>query len=230
MPNPLISPKSVEAVARCMQSLYESAGEEAERSWDEIPENVREEWRGDALGVLEAALPSMLDSIRDAAGEIERLRCDACGEDYLLVWYAPNDLWNQINGGPTGKKCPLCFERACEEAGLLLVWRAHRPGEIEGLEARLEAVEAERESIRATLKLRCRVLARDRDEAEQRADRLEGALREIAEDRFFFCNKCGHLGPEGPEHGRCSYDERPKKRDFRELLQAALSTLEASDV
>jgi len=56
---PQIPGEAVEAVARYMQAAYETAGEEAERGWDEIDANSQEEWRGDARGALQAALPAI---------------------------------------------------------------------------------------------------------------------------------------------------------------------------
>lgn len=35
-------------------------------------------------------------------------RCQQCG-GLNPVWYAPNDLWNQIVGGEAGILCPTCF-------------------------------------------------------------------------------------------------------------------------
>jgi hypothetical protein len=51
--------EAVEVVVRRMQLLYETAGEEPERSWAELPESVREEWRGDSRSVLQAAAPAI---------------------------------------------------------------------------------------------------------------------------------------------------------------------------
>ena len=62
-------------------------------------------------------------------------RCSKCGEEYAAVWYAPNGLWNRVNGSPNGFQCPQCFERECETRGVSLVWRAGVAGEIEVLEA-----------------------------------------------------------------------------------------------
>jgi hypothetical protein len=51
----------VEAVARRMQFLYETAGEEPERAWADLSESVQAEWRGDARSVLQVALSQSED-------------------------------------------------------------------------------------------------------------------------------------------------------------------------
>ena len=68
---------AVEAAARTMQHLYETAGEEPERIWDELSEPEKEEWRGDARGTLQAALPAI------RAAEQERLRAALLSDEAM---------------------------------------------------------------------------------------------------------------------------------------------------
>jgi len=48
--------------------------------------------------------------------------CRRCGGPDV-VWFAPNDLWNRVNGSPNGILCPTCFVRTAEERGVVpTVW------------------------------------------------------------------------------------------------------------
>jgi hypothetical protein len=47
-------------------------------------------------------------------------------------WFAPNELWNAVNGSPNGFLCPECFTTAAAEHGLAVGWRADLVGRIEG--------------------------------------------------------------------------------------------------
>lgn len=50
--------------------------------------------------------------------------CDDCG-GHNPVWFAPNDVWNFVVGGPGAKDdpggflCPVCFIVKAEAAGLV---------------------------------------------------------------------------------------------------------------
>jgi hypothetical protein len=51
------------------------------------------------------------------------LRCEKCGGDNV-TWFAPNELWNAVNGSPNGIMCPLCFIRTAEAKGFnTAAWR-----------------------------------------------------------------------------------------------------------
>lgn len=51
------------------------------------------------------------------------MRCDKCGGDNP-VWFAPNDLWNKVNGSPNGFMRPNCFIKKAEAQGLnAAAWR-----------------------------------------------------------------------------------------------------------
>lgn len=58
------------------------------------------------------------------AGEDEAAKCEICGGP-AFVWFAPNDLWNLVKGGPDAKDdpggmlCPNCFIRASEKKGIV---------------------------------------------------------------------------------------------------------------
>ncbi len=48
--------------------------------------------------------------------------CDWCGTANP-VWYADNDLWNEITGNQPGLViCPKCFETRCQEFGLCVIF------------------------------------------------------------------------------------------------------------
>ena len=38
------------------------------------------------------------------------------------AWYAPNDLFNLINGSPNGVLCPLCFQKKADEKGVNIIF------------------------------------------------------------------------------------------------------------
>lgn len=49
----------------------------------------------------------------------------------------------------------------------------------------------------------------NREIATEAADLIEKqgeALGEIAANQYFFCNKCGYDGTEGPQHAGCRYE------------------------
>lgn len=63
--------------------------------------------------------------------------CHACGRpvghhhpfgrEPLTWWRAvPDELWNAIEGGAGGLRCPPCFTRDCENAGVPIRWVAER--------------------------------------------------------------------------------------------------------
>lgn len=37
--------------------------------------------------------------------------CHDCGRDQPLVWSVPNEMWDEVMGGPAGVTCPECFEK-----------------------------------------------------------------------------------------------------------------------
>lgn len=57
-------------------------------------------------------------------------RCKKCGrmvaETCPTYWIAPDDLWNEVEGGGGGIRCIPCFARDCEEKGIFIHWRAAR--------------------------------------------------------------------------------------------------------
>lgn len=48
--------------------------------------------------------------------------CHRCGRRDGLIWWAPDELWTQIMGGPGGVRCVRCFDRECQERGIGLLW------------------------------------------------------------------------------------------------------------
>lgn len=46
------------------------------------------------------------------------------GNEPLTWWRAPDDLWNAIEGGAGGLRCPQCFTRDCDNAGVPIHWVA----------------------------------------------------------------------------------------------------------
>lgn len=59
-----------------------------------------------------------------ALSNYEQQRCTECGQPNP-VWFAPNEVWNRVIGGPEatddpgGFLCPLCFIRRAEAAGIV---------------------------------------------------------------------------------------------------------------
>lgn len=47
--------------------------------------------------------------------------CQRCGGPNV-VWFAPNELWNQVMGSGDGIVCPVCFVKAAERVGISAVW------------------------------------------------------------------------------------------------------------
>ena len=52
--------------------------------------------------------------------------CMDCTRPYDLVWAAPDALWNEVVGSPTGMLCPDCFDRRCNAKGIYPYFVAHR--------------------------------------------------------------------------------------------------------
>lgn len=57
--------------------------------------------------------------------------CDACGRPAArglgdTYWFAPNSLWNEVEGGPNGVRCPPCFDADCRGLNIDISWRAHK--------------------------------------------------------------------------------------------------------
>lgn len=59
--------------------------------------------------------------------------CQECGLPVALgigrtYWYAPNELWNLVMGGPEatddpgGSLCPRCFTIECDKQGIHIHW------------------------------------------------------------------------------------------------------------
>jgi len=47
--------------------------------------------------------------------------CEACGERYPEVWWAKDDLWEQVSEG-YDLLCPRCFDIFAEMKGIYLHW------------------------------------------------------------------------------------------------------------
>jgi hypothetical protein len=60
-------------------------------------------------------------------------KCGAPANPAGSYWFAPNDLWNEVNGSPNGFRCIACFTEECEARGIVIGWRADRVGDIEEL-------------------------------------------------------------------------------------------------
>lgn len=62
--------------------------------------------------------------IRRHDGEI----CQACGRPvdrttgHLSYWFAPNELWNEVEGGEGGIRCIPCFTADCMAHGIQVGW------------------------------------------------------------------------------------------------------------
>jgi hypothetical protein len=48
--------------------------------------------------------------------------CEQCGRSVDLVWHASDELWAEIVGGPTGVRCPRCFDAECYRRGKFIRW------------------------------------------------------------------------------------------------------------
>lgn len=60
--------------------------------------------------------------------------CGSCGAPANppgSYWFAPNDLWNKVEGSPNGFRCIPCFTADCAEKGVVIGWRAGVVGTIE---------------------------------------------------------------------------------------------------
>lgn len=42
--------------------------------------------------------------------------CQECGE-INIPWFAPNEIFNKINGSPNGVLCPKCFMSKADSLG-----------------------------------------------------------------------------------------------------------------
>ena len=54
--------------------------------------------------------------------------CFRCGRPYFeslgeTYWYADDALWQEVEGGPGGLRCPACFTRDARKQGILVYWR-----------------------------------------------------------------------------------------------------------
>ena len=49
--------------------------------------------------------------------------CEDCGRGYVL-WQADEALWREVMGEGAGLWCPDCFERRCEEKGIIIKFLA----------------------------------------------------------------------------------------------------------
>lgn len=52
--------------------------------------------------------------------------CLECGNENP-AWYAPNDVFNEINGSPNGVLCPLCFQKKANELGKNIIFKVVDP-------------------------------------------------------------------------------------------------------
>lgn len=80
---------------------------------DEIVADLKREAEANQYGV-------------DPDGEV----CKSCGHLVAVTcpswWRAPDDLWNEVEGGPGGIRCIPCFTRDCDAAGVPIHWEAVR--------------------------------------------------------------------------------------------------------
>lgn len=55
--------------------------------------------------------------------------CQRCGRPASTglgdtYWFAPNPLWNEVNGSPNGIRCPRCFHADAKAKGIPVAWMA----------------------------------------------------------------------------------------------------------
>lgn len=107
---------------------------------------------GGLLAVLQAASAELKRDDADAHLVIANLRtaldvaeqartasgngpCRVCGAPDVgpggTYWFAPNELWNEVNGSPNGLLCPGCFTAECGKKGIVIGWRSDRVGDVE---------------------------------------------------------------------------------------------------
>lgn len=107
----------IATATRAEYALYDEryqAAEEAKRDWFAAMHDFVKNPAARALSVSGAAIEQ---------GGAEETRCDECG-GVNPVWFAPNDVWNLVVGGPDatddpgGILCPICFIRKAEGAGV----------------------------------------------------------------------------------------------------------------
>lgn len=79
-------------------------------------------------------------------------RCQVCGNLYLTVWYADDEVWTKVTGiaeEESGLWCPHCFSREARAKGITVRWSCAEewPSAIqkdnELLQARLNRAEKE---------------------------------------------------------------------------------------
>jgi len=73
----------------------------------------------DFIAHARSDVPALADAVLRLVGKPGSERCGDCGRHYLVVWAAPNELWNRIWGDGSGMLCPDCFSKRCEAAGVL---------------------------------------------------------------------------------------------------------------
>src|SRR3990172_9903647 len=77
------------------------------------------DWRNNNVSALCADVCALADAVLRLVGKPGSERCGDCGRHYLVMWAAPNELWNRIWGDGSGMLCPDCFSKRCEAAGVL---------------------------------------------------------------------------------------------------------------
>lgn len=77
--------------------------------------------------------------------------CGRCGRPASrglgdTYWFADNPLWNEVEGGAAGIRCPRHFFEDARALGIDVAWRAGRVGEIEDLVPAASSVSKDGES------------------------------------------------------------------------------------
>lgn len=54
--------------------------------------------------------------------------CQLCG-GRNPVWFAPNELWNKVNGSREGILCPVCFQEKAGQLAINVIFKAQIIGE-----------------------------------------------------------------------------------------------------
>lgn len=77
--------------------------------------------------------------IKDLKAELNELHgdkdhpenyCHLCGGKNI-IWYADNELWNEVVDKPELICCPLCFVKLAENKGIVpTAWRLSREGDV----------------------------------------------------------------------------------------------------
>ena len=73
----------------------------------------------DPFSRLRLGIKRLMQALHLAAGMVEF--CHDCGKRQPLVWWARDDLWEQVSGGK-GVLCPRCFSEQAYSVGLFLYW------------------------------------------------------------------------------------------------------------